>query len=502
MGIIQGAAISLLSYRWKWSASVFLYRCSTLVSFLVVLFCLVGTLLIVSAPNADPFGRPIGQEIVEFGNNNRAVIGQIVIAFFVTICIVLIELLVIQEFQDNHSRPIMIWMLWFGLSFFFSTWLSAFGQTVFEDYLCQMRRPPSAITAASDPDPHPPATTTSATTTAATGPTTDHDATTFPAAGLAGAGTTVTPQAPVGASKWFAFGLLTMTGLLYYGWTTGILYRRINDIDRFVGKPAARLGFVPCWPFGNVYHPAQAVIVGPAQSGKSEMIRGIDGIAPRRAGQPESTHQPILSTLRSVGDERLHDVSLIDTGGEMMGDQFDLIRKVRTDCLVVVLCASHLARNAPQLRDVGQWTLENVHNLVNLTYTTPGGFRIGTKAAAFFQTLFYATNRAGARPARNQVAAVHTVLVVMKDRDSAVNTGSQFSDVPLAGLEALAQDIYRRFNPAGDGTLNAAAIKLLMHGPNPNRLTLEVKEQSSILQDANHLFMGCAYAMSGTWGTP
>ncbi len=323
-----------------------------------------------------------------------------------------------------------------------------------------------------------------------------------------------------------------MNGLLYYGWTTGLLYRRINDIDRFVGWPAARLAFVPKW-FLKLYHPAQAVVVGSTHSGKSELVRWLPQIMPTVVGSTNSTSEPVLYSLKGNVVDDWYEVSIVDTGGEMMGDQLDLIRKVRTDCLVVVICSNHLVKNKrATLENSKNWTLENMHSLVDDSYMTGPGVKqdpTGKKTAAFFQTLYYATNRAGnvmppvtpanpvpARPKRSaadEVATVHTVLVVLKDRDSQPNTHKQFGEVTLACLESLAQDIYRRFSRnGGNPALNAAAIKVeIQAGPLPagqppppqNVLTLNVvPPQSQVLSDAAGAFKGWAYAMSGAWGEP
>src|SRR5205085_650870 len=138
----------------------------------------------------------------------------------------------------------------------------------------------------------------------------------------------------------------------------------------------------------------------------------------------------------------------------------DILRNVRTDCLVVVICAAHLIGRADdaaadeatrqkqraKLKDAGNWTLDKVHELVDLNH------RDGM-THAFFRALFYVTNHAGkiatatsAAPVRTAqtanghnvelkstdsaaeaVSSIYTVLVVLNDRDKTDDGKAQFA---------------------------------------------------------------------------
>ncbi len=202
---------------------------------------------------------------------------------------------------------------------------------------------------------------------------------------------------------------IVAVGGLYALWTLSLLYRRIIDGDRLVGGTARTLAFNP---LGRWRHPAQCVVVGPRHSGKTELLKSITECT--YPSLPQTVNMTTKTTIEPV-EARFakhidYDVSAIDCGGEFVGDQLDLLTNLRTDCLVIVLCASHLKQTDLLLTTRTAWDISKVHMLINNNYDIqpngdaipkptdtkdPGIPTIGASSAAFFQAIYYATNRAG-----------------------------------------------------------------------------------------------------------
>lgn len=275
-------------------------------------------------------------------------------------------------------------------------------------------------------------------------------------------------------------------GGLYYLWCGNVLYRRLNDRDRLVGFAPKRIAFYPLhiawlrkllgrgsWRFSWCDIPAQAVVIGPRGSGKTELLRSIQDLR-----YPLPPEKPTFSTQWPVVVE-LYDhpylATIIDCGGENMGDQFDILRTLRADCLVVTICAAHLKDDEFLLGQTTKWSLDTVSELFNEKYTQEirGSERYtGKSAIDFFQALAYATKRAGGatgdqlsadaaatpsqvrdlrKPRRLRKSAVHApvqrVLVVLNDRDASGKRSPQADYIRIDCLEQLAKTIHHRFQP-------------------------------------------------------
>ncbi len=105
LAAIHGAVIAFMPPRSKWTDRVESYRTCTLLSFGFFLICFITVLFILITPAANPLGIPVGQDLVKFANDNRGPIGQIVIAFVVTLLIVFVELFFVDKFKETNSPP-------------------------------------------------------------------------------------------------------------------------------------------------------------------------------------------------------------------------------------------------------------------------------------------------------------------------------------------------------------------------------------------------------------
>jgi hypothetical protein len=306
-------------------------------------------------------------------------------------------------------------------------------------------------------------------------------------------------------------------GGLYALWTLSLLYRRIIEGDRLVGGTARTLAFNP---LGGLQYPAQCVVVGPRHSGKTELLKSIHDCTYPPTDRIQ-TIEPVEARLARHID---YDVSVVDCGGEFIGDQLDLLTNLRTDCLLVVLCAAHLKKEDSPLKTKHTWNISRVHALVdeNYDFTPSGGTEpeprksmdrgaptIGMSCIAFFQAIYYATNRSGGhsekRPrshpsAQDLVAQVSRVIVVLNHRDKGTADETAYSMVPVSCLEELALSIYRRFLRHGQKPEHGvtAAIKVRLT-PRNNRLHAVPEEHSSALNDNDGNFVGWARAFAGDW---
>lgn len=310
--------------------------------------------------------------------------------------------------------------------------------------------------------------------------------------------------------------ILTVGGL-YALWTLSLLFRRVTEGDRIVGTTARDLAFFKIF---DSRLPAQCVVVGPRHSGKTELLRNMpECVCPGLDDQQATAPTQGARTAR-LSKHTDCDVSLVDCGGEFVGDQLDLLNNLRTDCLLVVMCASHLKAEDTHLNDPYYWDVSRIHMLVNTKYDSSpsttvsdsvgdSAYRIptiGDNCAAFFQTLYYATNRAGtsgdkskALSAQDLAAQVSRVIVVLNHRDISADGSKAFERIPLECLETLARSIYARF-VRSDQRVGAhaasAALKIVMR---PQDRQLDVIAQSRALQNSNRQFIHWEPALAGLW---
>lgn len=561
LAALHGALIVWMPPDRDWIRTVRWYRRSKAFSWFVPIALTIVAIVAISA-NGVPLGYPLTSLIRRFVEMHPYISGTLIVSLIVAVVIICVEQLWVNPVQRASTRPGGIWYLWFVVTFGASLLVVELGQAILPapmttlPGLAQVERDAAArpSAAAGSPEHKALANIIAAAKEAAgsfdlieqfrnsrgddmvklraqlvskrellenmfgqlradeAGPSVPAETQQIAghAAALVGSTTRLIRAA---LSGWTGFGAISLliVGGLYGLWTASLLYRRVTETDRLVGKTATSLAFLPA---PHSQHPVQSVVVGPRFSGKTELLRSIQGVEYPANGKTEATTVPVSARLHS----KKFDISLIDCGGEYVGDQLDLLANLRTDCLVVVLCAAHLTGDATRLAQVHNWSLNRVATLINplhdfvtaaaLPPSGPGStITVGSSCAAFLQAIYYATNRtrrASPQNGRDPAAEVARVIVVLNHRD-AVQTGgdpSQYDTIPLHCLEALAKSIYQRFVRPGQPpeAESAAAIKV--------RLTLQptrnvtVDTQSNVLTRNDNTFIGWASAMAGDWHVP
>ena len=295
----------------------------------------------------------------------------------------------------------------------------------------------------------------------------------------------------------FGFAVLLGLGLLYWVWIGSVMYRRLTERDKLIGRTAAHLAFLP--ETKNV-HPAQCIVIGPRFSGKTEFLRCIEKIS--YLSDPNS---PTKSTQAPVAARLFRDhcdVSIIDCGGEYMKDQLDLLSGFRTDCLVVVICAAYFKNSKKDLQNESKWRLDKITDLIDQSYDIGVASRVGETAASFFQALYYATNQSSSIEHTEHLggAEVQRVLVVLNNRDSETTEpcASSYEHIPINCLEVLADSISKRF-PRSSSSLTSAALKIRLD--TEGRRTAHEKEWSDCLTnpDDRKQFLGFTETVAGKW---
>jgi len=128
----------------------------------------------------------------------------------------------------------------------------------------------------------------------------------------------------------FAAFMCIYAAVVYSLWTLSAIRRRLVNEDRFRGPIVARFARSP---FSEV--PAQAVMMGPLQSGKSHLFRSIMNLPLER----DDGTTKMRMAQRAADGVRL---SAIDLPGENLGSHIAAISRFRADAVVLVLRVQHL----------------------------------------------------------------------------------------------------------------------------------------------------------------
>lgn len=155
------------------------------------------------------------------------------------------------------------------------------------------------------------------------------------------------------AKAWFASRPEVFAGIMcvyaaavYFLWTLSAIRRRLVNEDRFRGPIVAVFARSP---ISEV--PAQAVLLGPLQSGKSHVFR-------RCMDHPQERDDG--TTWMKMGQRAVEGVRLsaIDLPGENLGSHIAAVSRFRADLVVLVLRVGHL--------DGGGNAIDNPINFIDL----------------------------------------------------------------------------------------------------------------------------------------
>ena len=153
-------------------------------------------------------------------------------------------------------------------------------------------------------------------------------------------------EPPYHPSAYFAATILVIVVLLTYVlWIHSALYRQMAETNGLIGSIIPALFRLS--PL-DVHPPAQALVIGPKEAGKSELIKSCDPSYREFADRMDSEygtpiireatmlHKLSVSTLSTSQEEEVR-FALLDFPGENIGDHCTLPFDLRCDILVLVL---------------------------------------------------------------------------------------------------------------------------------------------------------------------